>query len=230
MLPEDETDRVAAAAEGRETAEAHAREEGRNEESVGVEEGLAESEEREVEERVKGLYEGLVRGLKRVLLEEVARRATEEYYETQKKAHRGRSTQVRERRKRTRERWREAGTSKEAKGRMSTHSKGRTEGDTQSEEEDRKGGEHGASGKGVTRRRNGRGQADRRDTAKGREAAKEDEEQSKGPHGGEQQGESSRKKHRQDESAREEGGTRGARAEGKSGEHENGRTREGRKE
>ena len=86
MLPEDETDRVAAAAEGRETAEAHAREEGRNEESVGVEEGLAESEEREVEERVKGLYEGLVRGLKRVLLEEVARRATEEYYETQKKA------------------------------------------------------------------------------------------------------------------------------------------------
>ena len=43
-----------------------------------VEEGLTEGEEREVEARVKGLYEGMVRGLKRVLLEEVARRATEE--------------------------------------------------------------------------------------------------------------------------------------------------------
>ena len=35
---------------------------------------------------MKGLYEGMVRGLKRVLLEEIARRATEEYYETQRKA------------------------------------------------------------------------------------------------------------------------------------------------
>ena len=77
--------RTTEAADEREEAEAHTQENG-GEGSTRVEAGLAESEEREIEERVKGLYEGLVRGLKRVLLEEVARRATEEYYETQKKA------------------------------------------------------------------------------------------------------------------------------------------------
>ena len=61
--------RTTEAADEREEAEAHTQENG-GEGSTRVEAGLAESEEREIEERVKGLYEGLVRGLKRVLLED----------------------------------------------------------------------------------------------------------------------------------------------------------------
>ena len=54
--------------------------------SAEVEERLTEEEERGIEERVKRLYAGMVRGLKRVLLEEVAKRATEEYYGAQGRA------------------------------------------------------------------------------------------------------------------------------------------------
>ena len=65
--------------------------------------------------------------------------------------------------------------------------------------------------------------------SEGMRSGGEDDEQSKGPtgpHEGEQQGESSREKHRQEESEREEGGTRDARAEGKLGK-QRARAREG---
>ena len=116
------------------------------------------------EARVKGLYEGMVRGLKRVLLEEVARRATEEYYEAQRKtreteAHEGGDAGETEGKEAEERR----ASGEETKGRMSTHS--RAEQRAARRVRRRAGKARGASGKGVTRDGRERGRADDRGTA-----------------------------------------------------------------
>jgi hypothetical protein len=155
----------------------------------------------------------MVRGLKRVLLEEVARRATEEYYEAQRKAqgagaHTSGDTGGADEE--------EVGKGKGRRGDKGTHEhtqQDRTESGLQGA---------AASGEGARSEREGSDAGQKRTRPRGgREHSDEghsseaEEGQSRRPHGRQQQGESSRKKQRQREHDEDEEGTRDAQAAGK---------------
>ena len=61
-------------------AETAAHEEREGSTAAETRDGLTEEEHAQIDDRVKGMYEGLVRGLRRVLMMEVARYAVNEYH------------------------------------------------------------------------------------------------------------------------------------------------------
>ena len=192
--------------------EAHTQENGSNG-SAGSGERLTEEEEREMEERVKSLYEGMaVRGLKRVLLAEVAKHATEvQYYGTQGRAqetegHTGEGTERADERGMEEERSRQGDT-----GPHEHTQQGGTESGAHGEEEGRGRvrGEPEASGAARKRTRQSEQVGQDEEMSNGEEG-----EQGTGPHDGEQQGTRSAKRRRTEEGVREEEGTRGARDDG----------------
>ena len=190
--------------------EATARTENKKQPATGTGDELTEEENAQIEDRVREMYAGLVNGMKKVLLGEVARYAIREYHgigqgeeETREGGHAAREAREAERRQRE-------------QGSEGTHEEGEHEATSRGQRAEevaagQQGEEPGAEGRGGKRARQRReGEGDERES-------RTEEGQAAGPHEGQEHGRDARKRRKQEVQGGDTDGGRGTRARGKEG-------------